>query len=148
MSQARIAPIYGKRRCSAFCQVDAAWLYLSPLFWSALMTVSLTPAALERVQRFVQQTPGALGLRFGVTKTGCSGWGHITDLAREARDDDAVFEQGGVRIFVDPVSLPLVDGTCIDFGKHGLSETFTFSNPNATAECGCGESFTTADEHR
>lgn len=56
--------------------------------------------------------------------------------------------RGGVRIFVDPVSLPLVDGTCIDFGKHGLSETFTFSNPNATAECGCGESFTTADEHR
>lgn len=53
-----------------------------------------------------------------------------------------------MRIFVDPASLPLVDGTCIDFGKHGLSETFTFSNPNATAECGCGESFTTADEHR
>ncbi|MGD6658362.1 iron-sulfur cluster assembly accessory protein [Xanthomonas citri pv. citri] len=112
------------------------------------MAVSLTPAALERVQRFVQQTPGVLGLRFGVTKTGCSGWGHVTDLAREVRDDDAVFEQDGVRIFVDPASLPLVDGTCIDFGKHGLSETFTFSNPNATAECGCGESFTTADEHR
>ena len=72
------------------------------------MTISLTPAALERVQRFVQQTPGALGLRFGVTKTGCSGWGHITDLAREKRDDDAVFEQGGVSIFVDPTSLPLV----------------------------------------
>ncbi|MGV7194473.1 HesB/IscA family protein [Xanthomonas sp. NCPPB 1325] len=112
------------------------------------MAISLTPAALERVQRFVQQTPGALGLRFGVTKTGCSGWGHITDLAREKRDDDAVFEQGGVRIFVDPVSLPLVDGTRIDFGKHGLSETFIFSNPNATAECGCGESFTTEAEHR
>ncbi|MCF8867674.1 HesB/IscA family protein [Xanthomonas campestris] len=112
------------------------------------MTISLTPAALERVQHFVQQTPGALGLRFGVTKTGCSGWGHITDLAREKRDDDAVFEQGGVSIFVDPTSLPLVDGTCIDFGKHGLSETFTFSNPNATAECGCGESFTTEAEHR
>ncbi|NIK41146.1 iron-sulfur cluster assembly protein [Xanthomonas arboricola] len=112
------------------------------------MAISLTPAALERVQRFVQQTPGTLGLRFGVTKTGCSGWGHVTDLAREKRDDDAVFEQQGVRIFVDAVSLPLVDGTCIDFGKHGLSETFTFSNPNATAECGCGESFTTEAEHR
>jgi len=107
------------------------------------MAVSLTPIALERVQRFVQQTPGALGLRFGVTRTGCSGWGHVTELAREQRPDDAVFEQEGVRIYVDADSLALVDGTLIDFGKHGLSETFTFSNPNATAECGCGESFTT-----
>lgn len=107
------------------------------------MAVTLSPLALERVQRFVQLTPGTLGLRFGVTRTGCSGWGHITDLAREQRDGDTVFEQDGVRIFVDAQSLPLVDGTRIDFGKHGLSETFTFSNPNATAECGCGESFTT-----
>ncbi|WP_313418865.1 iron-sulfur cluster assembly accessory protein [Stenotrophomonas sp.] len=107
------------------------------------MAVSLTPIAFERVQRFVAQTPGALGLRFGVTKTGCSGWGHVTDLARDERDGDTVFDQDGVKIYVDAKSLALVDGAVIDFGKHGLSETFTFSNPNATAECGCGESFTT-----
>lgn len=107
------------------------------------MAVSLTPIAFERVQRFVAQTPGALGLRFGVTKTGCSGWGHVTDLARDEREGDTVFEQDGVKIYVDAKSLALVDGTVIDFGKHSLSETFTFSNPNATAECGCGESFTT-----
>lgn len=112
------------------------------------MSVSLTPIAFERVQRFVAQTPGALGLRFGVTRTGCSGWGHVTDLAREEREGDSVFEQGGVRIYVDAQSLPLVDGTVIDFGKHGLSETFTFKNPNAAAECGCGESFTTDESHR
>ena len=107
------------------------------------MAVHLTPVAFARVQRFVEQSPGALGLRFGVTRTGCSGWGHVTDLAREQNDDDTVFEQDGVRIFVDADSLALVDGTEIDFGKHGLSEVFTFKNPNATAECGCGESFTT-----
>ncbi len=112
------------------------------------MSVSLTPIAFERVQRFVAQTPGALGLRFGVTRTGCSGWGHVTDLAREEREGDSVFEQEGVRIYVDAQSLPLVDGTVIDFGKHGLSETFTFKNPNASAECGCGESFTTDESHR
>jgi len=112
------------------------------------MSVSLTPIAFERVQRFVAQTPGALGLRFGVTRTGCSGWGHVTDLAREEREGDSVFEQGGVRIYVDAQSLPLVDGTVIDFGRHGLSETFTFKNPNASAECGCGESFTTDESHR
>lgn len=112
------------------------------------MAVSLTPVAFERVQRFVSQSPGALGLRFGVTRTGCSGWGHVTDLARDEREGDSVFEQEGVRIYVDAQSLPLVDGTVIDFGKHGLSETFTFKNPNASAECGCGESFTTDESHR
>ena len=107
------------------------------------MPISLTPVASERVKRFVSQTPGALGLRFGVTRTGCSGWGHVADLAREQRAGDSVFEHDGVRIYVDADSLPLVDGTEIDFGRQGLSETFVFRNPNATAECGCGESFTT-----
>ncbi|KAF1722666.1 HesB/IscA family protein [Pseudoxanthomonas wuyuanensis] len=107
------------------------------------MAITLTPVALQRVQRFVAETPGALGLRFGVTRTGCSGWGHVADLARERRDGDTVFEQDGISIFVDADSLALVDGTEIDFGKQGLSETFLFRNPNATAECGCGESFTT-----
>lgn len=108
------------------------------------MAVTLTPVALERVQRFLQHDPAALGLRFGVTRTGCSGWGHVADLARDRRQDDTVFEQDGVRIFVDADSLSLVDGTRIDFARQGLSETFVFDNPNATAECGCGESFTTS----
>ena len=107
------------------------------------MAVTLTPLALERVQRFLQRDPAALGLRLGVERTGCSGWGHVADLARDRRDGDAVLEQEGVRIFVDAQSLPLVDGTRIDFARQGLSEGFVFDNPNATAECGCGESFTT-----
>ncbi|PPU94736.1 HesB/IscA family protein [Xanthomonas albilineans] len=111
------------------------------------MAIRLTHAAFARVQRFLDQTPGALGLRFGVVRTGCSGWGHVTDLAHEARADDAVFEQDGVRIYVDAASLQLVDGTEIDFAKQGLGETFVFRNPNATAECGCGESFTTDAAH-
>lgn len=108
------------------------------------MSVTLAPAALARVQHFLTETPSALGLRFGVTRTGCSGWQHVADLARDQRDGDTVFEQDGVRIFVDPISLPLVDGTRIDFLKQGLGELFVFQNPNATAECGCGESFTTS----
>jgi Iron-sulfur cluster assembly accessory protein len=108
------------------------------------MAITLTPVALERVRRFVEQTPSALGLRFGVTRTGCSGWGHVADLARDEREGDTVFEFAGVKIYVDATSLSLVDGTEIDFAKQGLSETFIFRNPNAAAECGCGESFTTA----
>ena len=111
------------------------------------MAVTLTPAAHARVSQFVARQAGALGLRFGVKRTGCSGWGHITELATEAGPDDSVFEQDGVRVYVDATCLPLVDGTVIDFARQGLGEVFVFNNPNAKAECGCGESFTT-DESR
>ena len=107
------------------------------------MSVSLSPAAFERVQRYLSETPGSLGLRFGVSKTGCSGWQHMADLAKDQRDGDTVFDQDGVRIYVDAISLPLVDGTQIDLIKQRLGEQFVFRNPNASAECGCGESFTT-----
>lgn len=107
------------------------------------MAVTLSPEALTRVQRYLAETPGTLGLRFGVSKTGCSGWQHMADLAKEQREGDTVFEQDGVRIYVDAPSLPLVDGTLIDLVKQRLGEQFLFRNPNASAECGCGESFTT-----
>jgi len=113
----------------------------------ATMSIQLAPAALERVQGFLSADASAIGLRFGVKRTGCSGWGYLVDLAREQHDDDTVFEQDGVRILVDADSLALVDGTRIDFLKQGLNEQFVFDNPNVAAECGCGESFTT-DEDR
>jgi iron-sulfur cluster assembly protein len=110
------------------------------------MSVTLTSAAAARVQRFLEESPGAIGLRFGVTKTGCSGWQHLADLAREERDGDHVFEHEGVRIYVDAQSLAVVDGTQIDLVRQRLGEQFVFRNPNASAECGCGESFTTDAE--
>ena len=110
------------------------------------MAVTLAPAALQRVKGYLAETPEAIGLRFGVKRTGCSGWGYRVDLAHEAREDDIVFHQDGVSIRVDADSLPLVDGTEIDFLKQGLNEQFVFRNPNVTGECGCGESFTTGTE--
>ena len=107
------------------------------------MSITLTPAAAERVRRFLSESPGALGLRFGVSKTGCSGWQHLADLARDERPGDTVFESDGVRVYVDPISLPVVQGTQIDLVRQRLGEQFVFRNPNASAECGCGESFTT-----
>jgi len=52
-----------------------------------------------------------------------------------------VFEDQGVKVFVDPDSLPLIKGTTVDFVKQGLNEAFRFHNPNIKGECGCGESF-------
>ena len=107
------------------------------------MAIQLTSAALDRVRQFLATEPDALGLRFGVKKTGCSGWGYEVELARETREGDSVSEQDGVRIYVDATSQPMVDGTTIDFVRKGLNHEFVFANPSAAAECGCGESFTT-----
>lgn len=107
------------------------------------MAVTLAPAALERVRGYLAAEPAKAGLRFGVKRTGCSGWGYVIGLAEAVEPGDAVFEHEGVRIVVDADSLALVDGTEIDFLKAGLNEQFVFSNPNVQGECGCGESFTT-----
>lgn len=107
------------------------------------MAIALTPAALDRVRQFLAGSPGALGLRLGVKRTGCSGWGYEVGLAHDERVGDRISEQDGVRIHVDADSHALVDGTTIDFVRKGLNHEFVFTNPNVAAECGCGESFTT-----
>ncbi|MCG6117467.1 MAG: iron-sulfur cluster assembly accessory protein [Aquimonas sp.] len=108
------------------------------------MAIHLTAAAVERVRQFMGREPGSLGLRFGVKRTGCSGWGYTVDVARQIAADDTVVEQDGVKVVIDANSLPLVDGTEIDFVRQGLNQQFAFRNPQAAAACGCGESFTTA----
>ncbi|HEY2344915.1 MAG TPA: iron-sulfur cluster assembly accessory protein [Xanthomonadaceae bacterium] len=108
------------------------------------MSISFTPAALERVRHFLAAGPDKVGLRFGVRRTGCSGWGYVVDLANAVAADDTVFEVDGVRVIVDATSLPMVQGTRIDYVKQGLNAQFAFENPNAADACGCGESFTTA----
>lgn len=106
------------------------------------MTITVTPAASARMRHFLDQSPDAAGVRFGVKRTGCSGFSYVVDLAKGLNGDDRVVEVDGVRLVVDDKSLPLVDGTVIDFQRQGLNASFVFHNPNATGECGCGESFT------
>lgn len=106
------------------------------------MAISLTPAAADRVRHFLATRGQGLGLRLGVRKTGCSGFAYVVNYADETHPDDLVFEDHGVRVYVDPESLALIDGTEVDFVKQGLNESFKFRNPQTKAECGCGESFT------
>jgi len=112
------------------------------------MTIQLTNAARQRMQDFVAREPGALGVRFGIKRTGCSGFGYTVDLANAIAENDEVLEQDGLRLVVDRKALPFVDGTEIDFQRQGLNAGFVFRNPNATGECGCGESFTVDDPRR
>jgi len=110
------------------------------------MAITLTPAALARVHQYLGETPGAVGLRFGVKRSGCSGWSYVVDIATSTGADDTVFEQEGVSVLVDAASLAQVEGTEIDFVQTGLNRNFVFRNPRVAAECGCGESFTTSDQ--
>ena len=106
------------------------------------MAILLTDAAAERVRSFIASRGHGLGLRLGVRKTGCSGFAYVINYADDAVASDHVFEDHGVKVFVDPESLPYIDGTEVDFVKQGLNEAFKFRNPNVKGECGCGESFT------
>jgi iron-sulfur cluster assembly protein len=105
------------------------------------MSVSLTPAAAERVRNFLEVRGRGVGLRLGVKKTGCSGFAYVVNYADDVGAGDVVFEGEGVKIIVDAESLRYVDGTEIDFVREGLNEAFKFRNPNVRGECGCGESF-------
>ncbi|ODS62367.1 MAG: Fe-S cluster assembly protein HesB [Arenimonas sp. SCN 70-307] len=107
------------------------------------MAITLTPAAANRIRSYQADSPGTLGLRFGVRKSGCTGFAYVIDMASEAGPDDHVFESAGVKVFVDADSLPQVDGTEIDFASQGLNQQFVFRNPNVEDACGCGESFST-----
>jgi iron-sulfur cluster assembly protein len=105
------------------------------------MAVSLTQSAVSRVRSFLEKRGHGVGLRIGVRRTGCSGYAYTIDYADSIGADDVVFDADGVKVIVDNDSLGLIDGTEVDFVKHGLNEAFKFRNPNVKGECGCGESF-------
>jgi iron-sulfur cluster assembly protein len=105
------------------------------------MSISLTESAADRIKTFLAARGQGTGLRLGVRKTGCSGFAYVVNYADGPQPGDAIFEDRGVRVFVDAGSLALIDGTVVDFVKQGLNEAFRFRNPNVKGECGCGESF-------
>ena len=106
------------------------------------MSFTITPAPNEPMRPFLAGTPAAAGVRFGVRRSGCSGFAYVVDLAEAVGEGDRLVEVDGLPLVVDDKSLALVDGTVIDFQRQGLNASFVFHNPNATGECGCGESFT------
>jgi iron-sulfur cluster assembly protein len=106
------------------------------------MAISLTESAAERVNKYLGARGDGVGLRLGITKTGCSGYSYVINYADEIGQNDVIFEDRGVKIVVDPDALQFIDGTEVDFVKNGLNEAFSFKNPNIAGECGCGESFT------
>ena len=106
------------------------------------MAVTLTDSAANRVHSFLANRGKGLGLRVGIKTTGCSGLAYVLEFVDDIDTHDQMFEQFGVKVFVDPKSLVYLDGMEMDYVKNGLNEGFEFNNPNKKGECGCGESFT------
>ena len=103
--------------------------------------ITLTPNAAEHIRSFLTKRGKGGGIRIGVKTSGCSGMAYTLEFVDEIQPEDQVFEQNGVKVFIDPKSMVYLDGTQVDFAKEGLQEGFKFENPNAKESCGCGESF-------
>jgi iron-sulfur cluster assembly accessory protein len=108
------------------------------------MPVTLTPKAVEMV-KITRQQEGidpSHGLRIAVRGGGCSGFEYALDFESEARDNDWIYEQGDVTVYVDAVSARYLEGTQVDYVMGMAGSGFKFINPQARGTCGCGSSFT------
>jgi len=106
------------------------------------LDLSLTDSAVKQVKKLLaRDRREGHGLRVGVSDGGCSGFSYKLDFDDRPKADDIVLEFSGVTVYVDGASASYLSGTVIDFvsGLHGGG--FKFTNPNATATCGCGTSF-------
>jgi len=105
------------------------------------MGVGLTERAAKRIAEILKEEPGPAVLRVAVTGGGCSGFQYDFCLDADRAADDLVIERDGAVVVVDPVSLDFLKGAEIDFVDEMIGAAFKVNNPNATASCGCGTSF-------
>ena len=104
--------------------------------------IVVTDSAARRIAVLKQQeeAEGAF-LRIAVSGGGCSGFQYGLSFDDQKNPDDVVFEQGGVAVVVDDVSLDLLQGAEVDFVEDMMGASFQIKNPNAASSCGCGNSF-------
>jgi len=104
-------------------------------------SVILTEAAAERINAIIATEADKSALRVSVEGGGCSGFSYKFDLVDGQNDDDLVLERNGATVLIDSVSVLYMGGSEIDFVDSLIGQAFEIRNPNATASCGCGTSF-------
>jgi iron-sulfur cluster assembly accessory protein len=103
--------------------------------------IRVSERAARRIGEILQGEPAGTMLRVSVEGGGCSGFQYKFDMERERAGDDVVIERAGAVVLVDPVSSEYLAGSEIDFVDDLIGASFKVHNPNATASCGCGTSF-------
>jgi len=104
-------------------------------------TLTLTPAAAQRIALIAQKQTKPAILRLSVEGGGCSGFQYKFEMAEAPDGEDSVSETDGVQLVVDPISLDLVGGSVVDYVESLGGAAFRVENPQAAAGCGCGSSF-------
>ncbi|HQX60531.1 MAG TPA: iron-sulfur cluster assembly protein IscA [Burkholderiaceae bacterium] len=105
--------------------------------------MTLSERAADHIAKYIAKRGKGIGIRLGVKTSGCSGMAYKLEFADAANAEDIEFLSHGVKVLIDPKSLPYLAGTELDYAREGLNEGFKFNNPNVKDACGCGESFTT-----
>ncbi|MBX6426618.1 MAG: iron-sulfur cluster insertion protein ErpA [Variibacter sp.] len=103
--------------------------------------ITVSDRAARRIGEILRNEPAGTVLRVSVEGGGCSGFQYKFDIDRERASDDIVVERDGVVVLVDPVSSRFLAGAEIDYVEDLIGASFRVNNPNATASCGCGTSF-------
>lgn len=112
-----------------------------PVVVADKLPLAVTESAAKRLGTILsKEKPGAM-MRVAVEGGGCSGFQYRYSIETEAKPDDLRIEREGVTVLVDPVSAPYLEGSELDFVTELLGQSFQIRNPNATASCGCGTSF-------
>ena len=105
------------------------------------MPVTLSKSGAAQISKILAKQATAKFLRVAVDGGGCSGFSYRFDFADERTDDDILIERDGAGVVIDSVSLPFLEGSEIDYVNELIGSAFKVHNPNATANCGCGTSF-------
>jgi len=103
--------------------------------------ISVTDRAARRINEIMAGEPSGSMLRISVNGGGCSGFQYAFDVEGSRKPDDIVIERDGATVLIDQVSLPFLEGSIIDFVDDLIGQSFKIQNPQATASCGCGTSF-------
>jgi iron-sulfur cluster assembly accessory protein len=109
--------------------------------------ITLTPAAASAVQELLSKRDLTdYSLRVYISGGGCSGYQYGMALENNIRDNDMIFEEHGVKMVVDEVSINYLRGATVDYVDEIMGSGFKIENPNAVSSCGCGSSFKTSDD--
>ena len=103
--------------------------------------LSVTEAAAQHLKAQVE-AKGKSGVRISVKESGCTGYMYVMEEVDSSEENDVALDlDNGVHVYVDAESIGVLRGTELDYVKEGINRTLKFLNPNVTAACGCGESF-------
>ena len=104
--------------------------------------LTITDLASARVQEIVKGAESdVIGLRIGIKTAGCSGLKYNVEFAKEQQPFEDAIDVNGVCVLIDPAAVMFLVGTEMDWTEDKFNSSFVFNNPNETAKCGCGESF-------